>query len=149
MGLGKCSDAVWMFRNDGQNIADLNIVNAFNYGMAMWGATGTVDTETFERAVELNRSEPPKYENPNYLQCMVIAYWAAGDRDTATQYAERAQRSVSGMRGRTAVSCWRYLRVNADLFESDLGEIRALVEDGRSQMPRFVAPTATGTAKPE
>ena len=149
MGLGRCSDAARMFRKEGQNIADLNIVDAFNYGMAMWGATGTVEAETFERVVELDRSDPPKYKNPNYLQCMMVAYWAAGDRDTATQYAERAQRAVTALRGRTQVSCWRYLRVNSELFESDLGEIRALVEDGGSQMPRFVAATATGTTKPE
>ena len=149
MGLGRCSDAAGMFRKEGQNIAGLNIHNAFNYGMAMWGATGTVEAETFERVVELDRSDPPKYKNPNYFQCMTVAYWAAGDRDTATQYAERAQRAVKALRGRTQVSCWRYLRVNSDLFESDLNEIRSLIESGGSHMPRFVAATATGTTKPE
>ena len=149
MGLGRCSDAAGMFRKEGQNIADLNIVHAFNYGMAMWGATGTVEAETFERVVELDPSERPKYESPNYLQCMVIAYWAAGDRDMATQYAERAQRAVGALRGIPQVSCWRYLQVDSNLFESDLGEIRALIENGGSQMPRFVAATGTGTTKPE
>ena len=91
MGLGRCSDAARMFRNDGQNITDLNIFDAFNYGMAIWGATRTVKTEPFERVVELDQlgSHPERYENLNYLQCMMIAYWAVGDRDTATEYAER------------------------------------------------------------
>ena len=149
MGQGRCSEAAGMFRKQGQDIADLNIAHTFNYGMAIWGATGTVDTEIFERVVELNRSESPKYENPNYLQCMVIAYWAAGDRDAATQYAERTQRAVSALRGRTQISCWRYLRVNADMFESDLRDIRSLIENGGSHMPRFVAAAATEATKPE
>ena len=122
--------------------------------MAMWGVTGTAKAELFERVVELDRSDPPRYEtkygtSSNYLQCMAIAYWAAGDQDTAIQYAERAQRTVSALRGRVDLSCWRYRRVNADLFESDLGEIRALIEDGGSQMPRFVTETAMGTTKAE
>ena len=151
MGLGKCSDAAGMFRKESQSIADLNIRHAFNYGMAIWGATGTVEAETFERVVELDRSDPPKYERPNYLQCMVIAYWAVGDRDRATEYAERARRAVNALRGGMQLSCWRYLRVNSELFESDLDEIRALIENGGPQMPRFVAATATGTGttKPE
>ena len=149
MGLGRCLDAAAMFREEGQIIADLNIVDAFNFGMAMWGATGKVDGETFQRVVELDQSDPPKYKNPNYLQCMTVAYWASGDRNAATQYAERAQRAVSALRGRTQISCWRYLRVNSELFESDLGEIRLLIENGGSQMPRFVAGTAPGTPKPK
>ena len=149
MGLGKCSDAARMFRNDGQNIADLKIGDAFNYGMAMWGATGTVDAEAFERVVELDRSDPPKYKTSNYFQCMMIAYWAAGHGDTTTRYAEQAQRAVSASRGRMQLSCWRYLRVNADMFESDLGEIRTLIENDGSQLPRFVTATAMGGAEPE
>ena len=149
MGLGMCSDAARMFRNDGQDIADLKIDDAFNYGMAMWGLTGTVGAEAFERVVQLDRSDPPKYKTSNYFQCMMIAYWAAGDRDTATRYAERAQRAVSASRGRVQLSCWRYLRVNADMFESDLGEIRTLIENDGSQLPRFVYAIARESTKSE
>lgn len=149
MGLGRCSEAARMFRKEGQHITDLNIVHAFNYGMAIWGATGTIEAETFERVVELDRSDPPKYERPNYLQCMVIAYWAAGDRNTATHYADRAQRAVNALRGRMQLSCWRYLQVNSELFESDLGKIRALIENDGAQMPCFVSTTARETTKPE
>ena len=146
MGLGRCSDAAEMFRREGQRIADLDIQNAFNYGMAMWGTTGTPEVEAFERVVELDPSERPKYESPNYLQCMGIAHWAVGDRAAATQYVERAQMAVRALRGRTHVTCWRYLRVSSELFESDLGEIRALIADGGSHMPRFVGAATTDAA---
>jgi len=140
-----------MFRNKGQNIADLKIDDAFNYGMAIWGASGTLDAQTFERVVELDRSrsDSQRHEISNYFQCMGIAYWAAGDQDTAVNYMERAQRAVSALRGRTVFSCWRYLQVNASLFESDLGEIRALIENGGPQIPRFVTVTTTESSKPE
>ena len=149
MGQGRCLEAAGVFRKQGQDIAHLRIQHAFNYGMAIWGATGMVEAKIFERVVELDPSERPKYESPNYLQCMVIAHWATGDRDTAVQYAERTQRAVNALRGRTQVSCWRYLRVNSELFESDLGEIRALIENGGSQMPRFVTAAASEATKPE
>ena len=148
MGLGRCADAAGMFRREGERIADLNGQSAFNYGMAMWGTTGTPDVEAFERVVELDPSERPEYESPNYLQCMGIAHWAVGDRDTATQYVERAQRAVRALRGTTHVTCWRYLRVSSELFESDLGEIRALIEKDGSHMPRFVGAATTDTAAP-
>ena len=99
MGLGRCSDAQWMFRNEGQSIDDLSIADAFNYGMAIWGANGTVQAETFQRVVELDRASGRKDESPNYLQCMAIAYWATGDNAAAIDYVERAQRAAGGIRG--------------------------------------------------
>ena len=144
MGLGRCSDAARMFRSEGQSIDDLSIVDAFNYGMAMWRASGTVETEAFQRVVEFGGANGRKDESPNYLQCMAIAYWAVVDNGAAIDYVERAQRAVSGIRGRTEFSCWRYLQVSAQSFEADLGEIRALIEDGGTGKPRFVTGTGNG-----
>ena len=146
MGLGRCSDARWMFRSEGQDIDELSIADAFNYGMAMWGAKGVVETGTFERVVDLDRGNGRQDESPNYLQCMAIAYWATGDSSAAIDYVERAQRAVSGIRGGTEFSCWRYLQVSAESFEGDLGEIRTLIEDDGPGTPRFV--TRTGNEAP-
>ena len=147
MGLGRCSDARWMFRSEGQDIDELSIADAFNYGMAVWGAKGTVETEAFERVVELDRANGRQDESPNYLQCMAIAYWATGDNSAAIDYVERAQRAVSGIRGGTEFSCWRYLQVSAESFEADLGEIRALIDGGCSWMPSFVTETDDGVTE--
>ena len=89
MGLARCSEAEEMFRNEGQDIGDLSIENAFNYGMAMWGVTGSVDTEAFRRVVELDSSVVRKKETSNHLQCMAIAYWAAGEYEKALDYVDR------------------------------------------------------------
>ena len=144
MGLGRCSDALGMFSNEEQIIDDLSIVDVFNYGMAMWGANGTVQAAPFQRVVELDRANGRKNESPNYLQCMAIAYWATDDSAAAIDYVERAQRAAGGIRGRTEFSCWRYLQVGAKSFEADLGEIRTLIEDGGTGKPRFVAETDNG-----
>ena len=156
MGLGRCSDAIRMFRDNGQALDELNIVDAFNYGMAMWGVNGTIETETFRRVVELDCSRAREEQQiSNYLQCMAIAYWAAGDSGAALDHIDRAQETVGSLRGRTVFSCWHYLQVSAELFEADLVDIRDLIENDGSQMPPFVGRVSTETpdssseAKPE
>ena len=145
MGLGRCSEAVGMFRDDGQALDEMGIADTFNYGMASWGVNGVIEAGTFRRVVELDGSSAGEKLKPNYLQCMAIAYWAAGDSGAALDRLDRAQEASSGLLGRTEFSCWRYLQVNAKLFEADLGEIRDLVENGGARMPRFVGGTSTGT----
>ena len=145
MGLGRCSDAIRMFRDDGQTLDELNIMDAFNYGMAAWGANGAIETEAFLRVVELDQSEIRKEQNLNYLQCMAIAYWAAGDGGEALEYIDRAKKTVGGLRGRTEFSCWHYLQVSADQFKTDLVDIRDLIENDGSKVPHFVDRTNTET----
>ena len=142
MGLGRCSDAIRMFRDDGQALDELNIEDAFNYGMAAWGANGAIETEVFLRVVELDRAE---IQTLNYLQCMAIAYWAAGDGGEALEYIDRAKKAVGGLRGRTELSCWHYLQVGADQFKADLVDIRDLIENDGSKVPHFVDRTNTET----
>ena len=141
MGLGRCSDAARMFRDDGQALDELNIGDAFNYGMATWGVNGAIETEAFLRVVELDRSGSRKARTSNYLQCMAIAYWAAGDAGEALDHIDRAQETAGGLRGRTEFSCWRYLQVSAERFEADLVDIRDLIENDGSKMPHFVSRT--------
>ena len=147
MGLGNCYDAARTFRDEEQDLDDLSIADAFNYGMAMWGANGAIEREAFQRVVDLDRSNIRKDKIPNFLQCMAIAYWATGDNGAAIDYVERAQRAISGIRGRTEFSCWRYLQVSAKSFEADLGEIRALIDGGGSRMPGFMTETDGGVAE--
>ena len=145
MGLGRCSEAVGMFRDDGQALDELDIADTFHYGMASWGVNGAIEAGTFRRVVELDGSNAEEEPTPNYLQCMAIAYWAAGDSGAALDRLERAGEASSGLLGRTEFSCWRYLQVNAKLFEADLGEIRDLIENGGPRMPRFVGGASTGS----
>lgn len=139
MGLGRCSDAAGMFRNEGQDLADMEIQNAFNYAMAQWGACGTVETEIFQHVVDLDRSDPVKYTSPNFPQCMAIAFWAIGDNSSALDYVNQSQQVVNSFRGRTAFSSWRYLEVRMKEFSEDLGEIEALIKGCDSRVPKFAS----------
>ena len=143
MGLGDCSAAAGMFRKHQQSLADLSIADAFNYAMAVWGMTQTVEAEAFQHVVDLDLLDDQADKTTNYLQCMALAYWATGEKAAALGYVDRAHATLSALRGRTEFSCWRYLQVSARNFEADLEEIRALIEDGRSPLPRFMAAMAT------
>lgn len=136
MATGRCSDAARLFRQDGQRIDEMEIQDAFNYGMAVWGETGTMTPEPFKRVVQLHPSARQGETGPNYLQCMAIACWATGDNETAARYAEEAQQAVTA-HSATEFSCWRYCRVSADSFIADLKEIRALINGDASRTPRF------------
>ena len=147
MGLGNCSAAAGMFRKEEQSLTDLAIADAFNYAMALWGVTLTVETEAFQHVVDLDLLDVQGEKTTNYLQCMAVAYWATGEKDAALSYVDRAQATLSALRGRTEFSCWRYLQVSARSFEADLEQIRALIEDGNSPMPRFMAAAATDSGQ--
>ena len=135
MGTGRYSDAKRLFR--GGDINEMNIQDAFNYGMAVWGETGTVEQQPFLRVVELDQSGTHTEKGPNYFQCMAIAYWATGDKESAVLNLEEAQRSVAAIMP-VEFSCWRYCRIKADTFLADLMEIRALINGDTSRMPLFI-----------
>ena len=147
MGLGRCSAAARMFLKEEQSIADLGIADAFNYAMALWGERQAVEIEAFQHVVDLDLSDVQGDKTTNYLQCMAVAHWATGKKEAALGYVDRAQATLSALRGRTEFSCWRYLQVSARSFEADLEEIRALIEDGSSPMPRFMAEAATDSGQ--
>ena len=139
LGLGLCSEAATIFRDAKRDVAEVEMAAVFNYGMALWGRDGTVDRETFERVVEIDRSIGGREETANHCQCMAIAYWAMGETDKALDCANRAQRSLSALRGRSEFSCWRYLQVSTGVFDRDLDEMRAMIEKSEQRTPRFMA----------
>lgn len=139
MGLGRCSEAASMFRNNEQDIGDLTIFNAFNYGMALWGSRGVIEYNLFQRVVELHFLDVQKEHGLNYLQCLAIAYWAVGDNNEAISYINQGRQSISASRNRTEFSCWRYLQVKMNSFESDLDEIQSMITASEDRTPKFAA----------
>lgn len=137
MGLGRCSDATKTFRSAGRQPGDLNIRDAFNYGMAMWGLNGRVETEVFLRVVEIHQDSAESERDPNYFQCMAIAFWITGNSGKALEYAGRARQTICGSRRPIEFSCWRYLPVSAETFLADLDELCAMIETGKPALPRF------------
>ena len=141
IGCGRFGEAAKVFREEGQNMEDLGIANAFNYGMAKWGEDGAVDADTFRCVVTLDRLDSKNEKNLNYLQCMAIAYWAAGDESTAVNFLHDARKALGARRSRVEFSCWRYRRVSGMVFVKDLDEIYDMIEGGE-RTPRFLVGAA-------
>lgn len=141
---GACAEAAKLLRHEDCGIEDMDIQDAFNYGMAAWGSTGEIVADPFRRAVELDKLDSESPDHANYLQCMGVACWATGDTEAAAGFEERARESVRG----SAFSCWRYAEVQANEFIKDLDDIKALIGGDTSRGPRFMrnepAPGATG-----
>lgn len=144
-----CREAVGLLRHEDRSIEAMDIQDAFNYGMATWGATGKMIPDPFVRVVKLDKSESESQpDHPNYLQCLAVARWAAGDLEAAVQFEARAREAVRG----SALSCWRYTKVTANQFMEDLDDIKALIGGDTSLVPRFMrnepAPGVVGKSLP-
>ncbi len=151
IGSGEFARATELLSYGGRRVGDMEIQDAFNYGMAVWGATCHVVSEPFARAVELDRAnQGPPDNNPNYFQCMAVAYWAYGDVETALEFMQKARATLDKIR-RPVFSCWRYYRVGAKAFIDDLDEIVELISGDASRIPRFMdaaaEPEKTGPAE--
>ena len=136
LGLGDCRAARRLLDRDGRDVDDMDIQDAFNYGMAAWGETGEVDTRPFERVIELH-ALGAEHGTAHCHQCVAVAGWAVGDDKTALESAQRARDALGGRRGKE-FSCWRYYRIVAADFLSDLGELEALIRGDLSRKPRFM-----------
>jgi len=110
----------------------LDMVEAFNYGMAEWGATHTAPVEFFRRV--LQQVEPEKeMSSRNNGQALAIAAWASGDQHKAMRFLQAAfERSNSDSGG--TFSAWRYLQVSGEQFREDLQDVKRMV-DGAEILP--------------
>ena len=138
IGLGRCAEAAPCFRDVQNDFAKMDIEDAFNYGMALWGAERCIDPKPFERVIEIDQSSEEPGESANYLQCMAVSYWIVGEIENALINLNRAQQAMTALGERSEFSCWRYLRVSASVFRKDLDEIRVMIEGHAEATPRFM-----------
>lgn len=149
MGLGEYSEARKMFEYGQIDLLDMGIDRTFNRAMADWGEKKKLNLELFQRVVEIDcsNSNPEYIDSPNYYQCLAIAHWAVGDLYAALENVKRAKQFVSDGLVATQFSCWRYLEVDDDQFESDLNEIQSMIENSEPKTPKFMS-TACGNSAP-
>ncbi len=137
IAVGRFSDGVEAILGEGPNVSEMRINHAFDYGMALWGKSGEVTQEPFERVLECNRIEPRESPAPNYLQCMAVAHWAVGEKNVARELAKSALLEIR-LQGGREFSCWRYLRASRTEFVHDLDELLRLIGDDENAKPRFL-----------
>ena len=136
IGRGKFAEAVDIIEKRQTDVHEMDIQEAFNYGMALWAQTRTIARRPFVRVTECDAAEPRLVRDANYLQCMSIAYWATGDPGRAETAALDAIREIRGQR-RSDVSCWRYRRASVEDFIADTEAILRMVR-GCRVVPAFI-----------
>ena len=135
IAMGRFSEALDYYRATEPDVSRMSIQLAFNYGMALWAATGQPDPGPFRRVLEVDASEGNDPE-ANYCQCLAIAHWAGGDIRAAERALDEA--TEQSRTAPTSFSCWRYLNVPKLVFIQDLAEMRELVDGDISMKPRFM-----------
>jgi MinD-like ATPase involved in chromosome partitioning or flagellar assembly len=135
IGSGSFEEAISAMREHADAIGRWNIFDTFNSAMAEWGRTGSAPPESMSRVIEmyLKSGENP---NPNWLQCIALAYWSTGDLERATEYFNKSLEAISGVRD-SSFSAWSYLFVSAEAFVDDLYEMKSLFT-GLPLAPKFI-----------
>ncbi len=134
IGAGQFERAMDVLSPEVRRAKGFEIQNAFNYSMAHWAATGSPDAELFKKVVELDKESSGTSINPNYAECLSVAYWALGSSEEARNFLAKAR---SLIRPRSQFSCWRYLDVSAETFAQDLDAISQMI-DGAKFLPEFM-----------
>ena len=139
IGSGRFAQAMETLAHGGRREGEMGIRDAFNYGMAAWANSGVVQTGPFERVVSLDATGEGRRDGANYMQCLAVANWIVGDRESALLAARRAQ-EVGGS-SRFEFSCWQYRYVRGSVFAEDMDEILAMIEGDQSRLPAFMVGT--------
>ena len=114
----------------------MDIQDTFNYAMARWAVDGEVDKTLFDQVVALSIKETNHSNDANYLQCLSVAHWAAGDNEAARTAAEKALTEAE--MERVIFSCWRYRDVPYRIFRTDMREISFLIDGDVERIPQFM-----------
>ena len=139
IGLGTCDVAAALLRDGGRDVGDMETQEAFDYGMALWGATGEVVRGPFARFLQLDEEVQDPY--PNRYQRMALAHWAIGEQADARVDVDLARDALAtgmGVWADSAFSCWRYYEPSPSEFLEDIREIEALINGDTSRRPRFM-----------
>ncbi len=163
LSAGRCDAAMRLLSKRTHGVHETDTDDAFNYAMATWGATGSVDDVAFRRVLDLvsdeadpttgaRRSETrrsSRLRDPNFLQSLAVAHWAVGDGPEARKHLEKARVVLESSGVLSPVSCWRYTEVSRAEFLEDLDEIEKLIEGDDSIRPRFFSTSEAQAPRPE
>jgi len=122
--------------------ADLNVVDAFNYGMALWGNSGRKPMDYFSRVVACD-ADSRLDGGLNPLQCASLAYWVVGNAEEARARLKEA-RDMLESRPQSDFSAWRYLQMPSREFRKDLDAMESMF-DGAPVLPEVLAFSSDGT----
>ncbi len=124
--LGRFKDTIAMYGGKEKSPDDFDaIADLFNFGMALWGDSGKIPREIFERVLEMGAENSGTPRTANFSQCLAIAAWGVGRNDDAYAYSSKARSLIRDQRS-AEFSCWRYLGVDFQEFLRDLDEMEEM-----------------------
>lgn len=126
VGQRKFEEAMRTLGTDRPAPESLDMVDAFNYAMAEWGATRRMPADLFRRVTDLCPDLSLAMPDKNVCQCVAVAHWASENLDAAVRFLDRAC-ELAVKDGSETFSGWRYLRVPPDQFVSDLESVREMI----------------------
>jgi tetratricopeptide (TPR) repeat protein len=129
---GKFDSAMAVLGDVRPEPSTLDMVEAFNYGMAEWGSTHAPPVEFFRRALQGVESVTGR----NTAQALAVAAWAVGDQHEAERFLRLAFELAKSDSGAT-FSAWRYLQVSGEQFCDDLQNVKRMIEGGEVLPPVF------------
>lgn len=107
---------------NGEEITTLR--RLFNLSFAIWGASGKAPMYTFLEVIRLHEKVGDDFSNnPNYAQCISVAYSVVGQIEIAKEMLLRAYNNHSSEMS-SVFSCWSYRTRSSDLFRKELDEQR-------------------------
>jgi MinD-like ATPase involved in chromosome partitioning or flagellar assembly len=119
------SDAKRILTPRGSPQEPLPLAETFNYAIAIWGETGNPVRDLFQRVLDRQHERPEA--DPNFLQCLALAYWVVGEKDQALEQLAGARRLMTTQGGET-FSAWRYLAVSPAQFSEDLDSMERMIK---------------------
>jgi len=134
IGLGRYKEAMEMIDSPRKNLETSQISSTFNYAMAEWAGTGTVPRDLFERVIVIHEQGSSERQDPNYKQCIAIAFWAVGRLADAREYLQKAKQAIMA-RPDSVLSGWRYLIVNPSEFLKDISSQESALSAGEINCP--------------
>jgi len=106
----------------------------FNLAMAKWGCEGAPSKDLFAKVIsnDVTGNLSATQRNPNYHQCLALAFGVLGNQDRAIQSLSTARTNSDSYVW--PFSCWSYLARSALDFGEELTEMRAWI-GGRALEP--------------
>jgi cellulose biosynthesis protein BcsQ len=136
IGQGKFKEAMMSISASSPVPAALEVVDAFNYGMAQWGTTHICPADFFDRVAQCDATSRLD-RSPNLLQCASLTHWILGNHVEARKRLQEA-RDMLESHPQPKFSAWRYLVVASRDFKKDLDAMESMF-DGAPILPEVLS----------
>lgn len=138
IGIGDFNTAIEILKPSSDVNTSLDIADAFNLAMAMWGRDQVPPLDIFNIVIMKNTENPANSDiGANYLQCIAISHAILGNVESAKLAIDASRKAIEGGAARE-FSAWSYSKVTPQVFLSHLEEIEKF-SNGEKISPRFMA----------